>query len=98
MTIINRLFWRGIFLIAALILSGCTDGSRITVIKLGHVLDTTHPVHMGMVYMAEKVAEKSGGRMRVDIYPGGQLEAEGNLIELLQISSLKMTKMSSACP
>lgn len=96
MTIINRLFWRGILLIAALILSGCTDGSRITVIKLAHVLDTTHPVHKGMVFMAERVAEKSKGRMRVDIYPSGQLGAERDLIELLQIGSLAMTKVSTA--
>jgi len=46
--------------------------------------------------MAEKVAEKSGGRMRVDIYPGGQLGAERDLIELLQIGSLAMTKVSTA--
>ena len=65
-------------------------------IKLAHVLDTTHPVHKGMVFMAEKVAEKSGGRMRVDIYPGGQLGAERDLIELLQIGSLAMTKVSTA--
>lgn len=66
------------------------------VLKLAHVLDVTHPVHKGMVYMAEKVAEKSGGRMRVDIYPGGQLGAERDLIELLQIGSLAMTKVSTA--
>jgi len=44
--------------------------------------------------MAERVAEKSGGAMRVDIYPGGQLGAERELIELLQIGSLAMTKVS----
>ncbi len=46
--------------------------------------------------MAEKVAQKSGGRMRVDIYPGGQLGAERDLIELLQVGSLAMTKVSTA--
>jgi len=68
----------------------------VKVIKLAHVLDTTHPVHKGMVYMAEKVAEKSKGRMRMDIYPSGQLGAERDLIELLQIGSLAMTKVSTA--
>jgi len=46
--------------------------------------------------MAEKAAEKSGGRMRIDIYPSGQLGAERDLIELLQIGSLAMTKVSTA--
>jgi len=87
-----------IILMAALI-SGfvsCGEVAKVRVLKLAHVLDTTHPVHKGMVYMAEKVYEKSAGRMRVDIYPGGQLGQERDLIELLQIGSLAMTKVSTA--
>lgn len=75
---------------------GCKGESVQTVIKLAHVLDTSHPVHKAMAFMAEKTAEKSGGKMRVDIYPGGQLGAERDLIELLQIGSLAMTKVSTA--
>jgi tripartite ATP-independent transporter DctP family solute receptor len=88
----------GIFFFTALIcgLMSCGETSKIKVIKLAHVLDTTHPVHKGMVYMAKKVYEKSGGKMRVDIYPGGQLGQERDLIELLQIGSLAMTKVSTA--
>lgn len=77
-------------------LFGCKTDSNVTVIKLAHVLDTKHPVHKGMMFMAEKVAEKSGGKMKVDIYPGGQLGGERELIELLQIGSLAMTKVSTA--
>jgi len=76
--------------------AGCNDEQKVHVLKLAHVLDVTHPVHKGMVYMAEKVAQKSGGLMRVDIYPSGQLGAERDLIELLQIGSLAMTKVSTA--
>ena len=68
----------------------------MTVIKLAHALDTTHPVHKGMVFMAEKVREYSHGKMRVDIYPSEQLGAERDLIELLQIGSLAMTKVATA--
>ena len=74
----------------------CGKVSNVRILKLAHVLPTDHPVHKGMVFMAEKVVEKSGGKMRVDIYPGGQLGAERDLIELLQIGSLAMTKVSSA--
>jgi tripartite ATP-independent transporter DctP family solute receptor len=77
-------------------LSACVGEHSVKVLKLAHVLDTTHPVHKGMVFMAEKVMEKSQGRMRVDIYPSGQLGAERDLIELLQIGSLAMTKVSTA--
>ncbi len=77
-------------------LFSCGEVKRVRVVKLAHVLDTTHPVHQGMAYMAERVIEKSGGKMRVDIYPGGQLGQERDLIELLQIGSLAMTKVSTA--
>jgi tripartite ATP-independent transporter DctP family solute receptor len=49
-----------------------------------------------MVFMAERLVEISGGRMSVDIYPSGQLGQERDLIELLQIGSLAMTKVSTA--
>lgn len=82
--------------ILMLILMNCQTQSRVTILKLAHVLDTSHPVHQGMVVLAQKVYEKSGGKMRVDIYPSGQLGNERDLIELLQIGSLAMTKVSTA--
>lgn len=63
---------------------------------MAHALDTAHPVHKAMVYMAERLDDISGGTMRLDIYPGGQLGSERELIELLQIGSLAMTKVSSS--
>jgi len=77
-------------------LNACNSSSKITVVKLAHVLDVTHPVHKSMEYMADLVAEKSGSKMRIDIYPGGQLGSERELIELLQIGSLAMTKVSAS--
>lgn len=85
-----------ILLILSAILFSCQDKSSVKVLKLAHVLDASHPVHKGMVYMAGKLADKSQGKMRVDIYTGGQLGAERDLIELLQIGSLAMTKVSTA--
>jgi tripartite ATP-independent transporter DctP family solute receptor len=66
------------------------------ILKLGHGLDTTHPVHRAMVFMAEKVREKSAGRMRVEIFPSEQLGNEKECIEALQLGYLAMTKTSSA--
>lgn len=83
-------------LLAASLVFCSQSGGRTRVLKLAHALDTNHPVHKGMVYMAERVAEKSHGRLRVDIYPSGQLGDERELIELLQIGSLAMTKVSTA--
>ncbi len=65
-------------------------------LKLGHGLDVGHPVHLAMVHMVDQVAALSGGQMRIDIYPGGQLGEERELIEMLQIGSLAMTKVSAS--
>ncbi|MFP4546769.1 MAG: TRAP transporter substrate-binding protein [Fidelibacterota bacterium] len=74
----------------------CEKDNQVTVIKLGHSLDQSHSVHQAMVFMGMKLAEKSGGKMKLDIYPGGQLGNERELIELLQIGSLGMTKVSAS--
>lgn len=85
-----------VLLLIAVFLSSCQTQSRGRALKLAHVLDTSHPVHKGMAFMARRVAEISDGQLRVDIYPGGQLGQERDLIELLQIGSLAMTKVSTA--
>ena len=65
-------------------------------IKLGHALDVSHPVHKAMVYMGERLTEKSDSTMRIDIYPSQQLGTERETLELLQIGSLGLTKVSSS--
>jgi tripartite ATP-independent transporter DctP family solute receptor len=49
-----------------------------------------------MVFMAERVAEESEGKMRIDIYSSQQLGSERELLELLQIGSVDITKVSSS--
>ncbi len=77
-------------------LSSCSRQDDTVVLKLAHVLDTGHAVHQGMVYMADQLEDYSGGTMRIDIYPSGQLGAERELVELVQIGSLAMTKVSAS--
>lgn len=82
----------------AVIFLGCSDKGKpdVKVLKLAHGLDTNHPVHKAMVFMAEKVREKSAGRLRIDIYPSEQLGSERECIEQLQLGALDMTKTSSS--
>lgn len=74
----------------------CSQKKDVNVIKLAHGLDTNHPVHKGMVYMAELVKEESEGAMEIEIYPNSQLGSERECLELLQIGSIGMTKVSGA--
>ena len=74
----------------------CSQQQSSKTLKLGHGLDPSHPVHKGMVFMAEKIEEKSNGQLTIDIYPSQQLGTERQLLELLQIGSLSLTKVSGA--
>ncbi len=91
-----RLWVCAVFL-ALCLTAGCGEREeKVKVLKLAHGLDTTHPVHKAMVFMADKAKEKSGGRLRIDIYPSEQLGSERECIEQLQIGALAMTKTSSS--
>lgn len=91
-----KIKWLFIGWVCLSLLNACSQSGRTKKIKLAHVLDKTHPVHLGMEFMAQKVKEKSNGALQIDIYPSGQLGAERECLELLQIGSLGMTKVSAS--
>lgn len=82
-------------LIVLLFLS-CTEGKKTKELKLGHSLDVSHPVHVGMEFMANRLEEISEGKLTMKIYPSSQLGNERECLELLQIGSLSLTKVSAA--
>lgn len=82
--------------LAGLLAAGCGAKRDVRVIKLAHGLDPQHSVHQGMVFLGQRLAEKSGGRLRVDVYPSGQLGSERECLELVQLGGLAMTKVSAS--
>lgn len=85
------------FLLAVLIaISGCKGTSDTRSLKLAHGLDPTHPVSKAMEFMADRCEDISGGKLLIETYPSGQLGSEQQCVELLQIGSLAITKVSSA--
>lgn len=81
---------------ALVFLSACSDRDQVLVLKIAHVLDRTAPVHQAMAFMGERLEALSGGTMTVDIYASGQLGNERECLELLQLGSLDITKVSSS--
>lgn len=79
-----------------LISCGSDTDSEVTTLRLGHTLDTQHSVHKAMVHFGERLNALSNGAMNVKIYPSSQLGTEREMIELLQIGSLSMTKVSAS--
>lgn len=80
----------------ALLLISCGAQQDVTVLRVGHSLDPSHTVHKAMLKMGERLEQLSAGTMAVELYPSGQLGSERELIELLQIGSLAMTKVSAS--
>ena len=79
-----------------LLLTSCAKTEKTKVLRLAHSLDITHPVHKAMAVFADKLAQKSAGKLTIQIYPSGQLGGERECLELLQIGSLDITKVSAA--
>ncbi len=65
-------------------------------IRLAHSLDVQHPVHKSLEYMNETLTRLSGGQLQLKIFPAGQLGSEREILELLQIGSMGMTKVSAS--
>lgn len=82
--------------IALIFFSACSSDSSVRRIKIGHGLDQSHPVHKAMLFLAESAAQKSNGKIQITVYPSQQLGTERECLELLQIGSLGMTKVSSS--
>lgn len=80
----------------AFIVVSCQETGNKKIVYLAHSLPVSHPVHQGMEVFAKTVAKASGGKLAVKIFPDGQLGSEREVLELLQIGSIAMTKVSAA--
>lgn len=87
--------WGILLFVASVLLASCQKGEQATILILGHSLPTAHPVHNAIVYFADKVKENSGGQLEVKVYPNSQLGSEREVLELVQIGSVGMTKVSA---
>ena len=78
------------------LLLGCGPSDGVKTLHIGHALDTEHPVHTAMLHIDERLRHYSGDTLRVSVFPNGQLGHERELIELLQLGALAMTKVSAS--
>lgn len=62
--------------------------------KLAYVAQPTNPFHKGMEFFAQKVAEKTNGRVEVKLFHSQQLGGERDYIEGLQLGSIEMAATS----
>jgi TRAP-type transport system periplasmic protein len=62
--------------------------------KLAYVAQPTNPFHKGMELFAQKVAEKTKGRVEVKLFHSQQLGGERDYIEGMQLGSIEMASTS----
>jgi len=78
---------------AALLGGALTTGLALgataqTALKFGHIVGTDHAIHIGATAMAEHVGACTGGAVKIDIFPGGQLGNEGALIDQTRLGAV----------
>lgn len=66
-----------------------------TVIKLGMVGSTEQTQYQGPLKFAELVSERTGGAVDVQIFPGGQLGNEKDLVEQVKLGIIQMSLPSA---
>jgi tripartite ATP-independent transporter DctP family solute receptor len=64
--------------------------------KLASVLPESHPVHKALVYFADTLEQRTGGEVKITLFPAGQLGGEKDFIEGVKLGSIELTKVSSA--
>lgn len=77
-------------------LISCSEIKEQKILYFAHSLPITHPVHKGILEFQTSLNEKSGGKLQLKIFPDAQLGSEREVLELLQIGSVAMTKVSAA--
>lgn len=92
-----RLCAAALLALSILALSACSETAQErNTLRVGHTLDINHPVHKALEFMAKDLADRSSGKMTLKIYSSGQLGSEREMIELLQVGVLDMTKVSAS--
>lgn len=90
----KRLFIKSILAVAALAAVGMASAQEKT-IKFATQNPKGHPIVMGMEKFAELVAAKSGGKIKVNLFPGGVLGSDQANLSALQGGTLEMVSMNS---
>ncbi|MBM4092318.1 MAG: TRAP transporter substrate-binding protein [Planctomycetes bacterium] len=86
------------FVLAVLMISvtGCSKQRDEAIVRMGYVSAPTELLHAAAREFADRVAEESGGKLRVKLYPSGQLGDDRETVEGLRLRSIDMTVMGCA--
>jgi tripartite ATP-independent transporter DctP family solute receptor len=90
----KRLFVKTLLAAVAVAAVGVAQ-AQVKTIKFANQNAKGHPIVMGMEKFAELVEQKSGGKMKVSVFPGGALGSDQANVSMLQGGTLEMAAMNS---
>ena len=86
----NKSMMAMLMIFSILLISGVTLGAEKTTWKLGGVHSVGSPETIGLKKFAELTEKKTGGRLKIQIFPAGQLGAEVPQMENLMLGVQEM--------
>src|SRR5271169_3717654 len=81
---------------AALLFAGAAWAQAPIMIKFSHVVAPDTPKGMAAERFKQLAEERTGGRVRIEIYPNSQLYKDGEEMEALQLGSVQMLAPSTS--
>lgn len=90
----KRAFLKSVVAIAALAAAGASLAQERT-IKFATQNPKGHPITLGMEKFAEIVQARSGGKIKVNLFPGGQLGSDQANVTAVQGGTLEMVSMNT---
>ena len=64
--------------------------AQATTLRIGHVLAPTHQFHLGLELAAQKLAERSAGRVALQVFPSSQLGTERDMNVAIRTGGIDM--------
>jgi tripartite ATP-independent transporter DctP family solute receptor len=79
-----------LFLAIVVATLGVTPVAAQTVLKFSHYMDTSHAAHASAMQFAEKVAERTRGQVKVEVFSGSQLGSPPEQLQQVKLGTLDM--------
>jgi len=80
-----------ILILAALLPIGLADiAPAQTRLRFAHTINTEDSMHLAVIEFAKKVGEKTGGAIRVEVFPAGQLGNDSQILDGAKLGTIDL--------
>ena len=91
----KRIFIKTLIASVALAAAGVSIAQDVKTIKFANQNTAGHPIILGMEKFKEIVEKNSGGKIKVNVFPGGALGSDQANVSAIQGGTLEMASMNS---